>query len=534
MSRPTFKRLLILGLLTFPLPAALAAGTPAGTVISNVAVFDSEDGSVSSNPISLTVQGVCAANLAPNGLKASALAGQPVTFAHTLTNVGNSAQTFTLAATPGGAAAYHDRNADGIATEDELVSTVTLPADASVPLLLFGLTGTQSETWTLSASCADPLEGTQTVTDTVSTNVSLLELQKSLLTDDVAVAGAEVRYAITVRNPNLIALQTVIVTDRLPAAETLVNAVPEVTSQDAGGLHWAFGTLQPGEAKRIVLTVKLSDTLADDTLITNTAAASSGDLKGPTSSQAALRIFSTRLLLQKAVLERVADVGDLLHYTITVTNPSKVNLTGGVIDDAPSPGLRYVTGSTTIDGKPTADPAISGSQLHFQTGPLAAGASHVVTYTLQVTPEAGDDLDNTAGANAVGANGVIVARVVSNLGKVQVERRVRLFGGAAQIIGRVYVDRAHAGHYVAGIDTPVAGARILLAGGLEALTDPEGRYHFADLKPGTYALRLDPKSAPWKAIPWIGDRGLTGSRTVDLLGLTNIDFPLQPNTGSLK
>ncbi len=532
MFRSALPSLLTLCLMT--LTTALAAGTPAGTVITNTAVFDSEDGRVISNPASLTVEAVCAPNLTPTGLNATALGGQPVTFAHTLTNVGNSAQTFTLGTTPGNAFAYQDRNADGVATADERVSTVTLAADAAVPLLLFGLTGTHSESWTLSASCANPLEGAQTVTDTVSTSVSLLELQKSLLTEDVTVAGAEAKYAITVRNPNLLAVQNVVVTDLLPTGETLVSAAPEATSQDAGGLRWALGTLQPGEARQIVLTVRLGETLADDTLVTNTASASSSDLQSPTSSQAALRIFSTRLLLQKAVLERVADVGDLLHYTVTVTNPSKANLSVSVIDDTPSAGLRYVAGSTTLDGTRAADPTISGPHLHFQTGPLNAGASHVVTYTLQVTPEAGDDLDNTAAATALGANSVIAARVVSNLGRVQVERRIRLFGGQAEIIGRVYVDRAHAGHYVAGIDTPVAGARILLAGGLEVLTDQEGRYHFADLTPGTYALRLDPKSTPWKALPWIGDRGLTGSRTVDLLGLTTVDFPLQPNTGSLK
>ena len=134
----------------------------------------------------------------------------------------------------------------------------------------------------------------------------------------------------------------------------------------------------------------------------------------------------------------------------------------------------------------------------------------------------------------VGANGKVVAKVLSNTGSVEVARRSRLFGGQAEIAGRVYVDRSGSGHYVRGVDTPVPGARILLAGGQEALTDSQGRYHFADLTPGLYALRLDPGSAPWAARPWPGDRGLTGSRNADVVGLTNIDFPLQPNTGSVK
>ena len=518
--------------------AQVSTQTPAGTVINNTAVFESGMGTVLSNLVSITVQAVCAPGLSPDGLSVLVPAGGRASFEHTLINLGNSPQNFTL--TPRGAEVSRSGT-------DAPVRSVTLDPGQSAALTLAGLSrlpgsgssdNSGSEEWTLAASCASDPAGAVTVRDHVISRAAPLDLQKTLLTDSVTVAGADATYLLSVRNPNLVPLSDVSVTDALPDGETLISAAPPVTSSDAAGLHWTLGTLQPGEARRIILKVHLSDTLADDTLITNSASARSSDLQGSTSSQSALRIFSTQLLLQKTVFERVADVGDLLHYTITVRNPSRVNLSSSVIDDAPSPGLRLIPGRVTLDGKPASDPSVSGTEpaitLHFETGPLPAGGSHTITYVMQITPAAGDDLRNTAGASAVGTNGKVVAKVLSNTGSVEVARRSRLFGGLAEIAGRVYVDRSGSGHYVRGIDTPVPGARVLLAGGQETLSDAQGRYHFADLTPGLYALRLDPGSAPWAARPWPGDRGLTGSRNADVVGLTNIDFPLQPNTGSVK
>jgi uncharacterized repeat protein (TIGR01451 family) len=520
-------------LLALPLCAqAIAVGTPAGTVILNTATFDSDTGRTVSNPVSITVTAVCALNITPPFQKANLLAGERAVFAHTLTNTGNATQSFPLSLAGQNAHLFADRNNNGLPDAGEEASSVTLAEDESVTLLLSGtpelITAAAGLDWTLNATCADGSSGVS-VKDTVVTTGKSLILTKVLTTPAQVQAGDTAKYTLTVTNPNPVAVRNVTLKDVLPAEETLEATTPP------GALTWNLGTFQPGESRLVTLSAVINPGTSDNTVVTNTAKASSSDLPGEVTASAALSVFTTELLIGKTVLERVVDIGDLLHYTVSVTNPSKVDLDHTLLSDHPSAGLHYVPGSTTITGKPAADPSVQGELLVFDLGALRAGATTTVSYALQATPETPEQIANTASARALASNSSTVSvRVASNTSAARVVRRAGLFGGRGEIIGRVYVDRSGSGHYVQGVDTPVQGARILLAGGQEVLTDQTGRYHFADLVPGTYALRLDPKSTPWEALPWTGDTGRAGSRNVDLWGLTNIDFPLKPNTGSAK
>ncbi|MGY2896797.1 DUF7507 domain-containing protein [Deinococcus sp. UYEF24] len=534
--RSDHRRASLLTLVLLLCGSSLAAGTPAGTVIENIATFDSESGRTFSNPVSVTVTAVCALSLTPPLQKASVQAGGLGLFRHTLTNVGNSAQTFELAYAGQDARAYLDRNGNGQPDAGEEVgSSLDLAADESASVLLSGtpqlLTSQDGLDWTLSASC----EGASSVVikDTLVTTGQSLTLTKTLITPAQVQAGDTAKYVLNVTNPNPVAARNVTLTDALPAEETFESSTPAVSS----ALTWNLGTFQPGESRQVLLSTVVRPGTPDNAVVTNTATASSSDLPGTVTASAQLRVFTTQLLIDKNVMERVADVGDLLHYSVSVTNPSNVDLSHTLLSDRPSPGLRYVPGSAELGGQKVADPAVAGDMLVFDLGDLKAGGTRTLGYAMQVTPETPQQIENTASALALALasnSSVASVRVASNTSFAQIVRRAGLFGGRGEIVGRVYVDYSHSGHYVQGVDLPVQGARIVLAGGQEALSDAQGRYHFADLTPGTYALRLDPKSAPWDALPWPSDTGRPGSRNADLWGLTNIDFPLKPNTGSAR
>jgi uncharacterized repeat protein (TIGR01451 family) len=533
---------------------AVAAGTPAGTVISNTAVFDSEGGGeVRSNTYSLQVTSVCALALSPAAQTRTVQVGDSAVFAHTLTNDGNDVHRFVLSVS-GGAKVSVDRNANNQVDADEApISALSLDADQSAALLYSGTVsalGTSSLNggglaWTLDAECPDPADGTALATDTLVARASSLTLTKTLGGPAQVSAGDTVSYTLTLGNPNAVAVQGVTLGDVLPPQETLVNSEPPPTltglSSAAGQpLEWQIGTLEPGESRQFVVQVRTLATTPDDTLIVNVAVASSPDLPGTVQASAALRVFSSRLLLQKKVQETVADTGDTLHYTLTLSNPSGAALGGGVVRDVPGAGLGYLPGTARLDNQPLPDPAVldaqhGGPALEFAVGALAAGQSRVLTYALQVSPSAGPLLENVASARAYGAAAAEVSAVVlSNVAQARTAHRAALFGGRADLAGRVYIDLSHVGHYVDGLDTPVPGARIVLAGGQEATSDAQGRYHFASLPPGHYALRLDPRSTPWAALPWPGDNGLNGSRAVELWGLAVVDFPLRRNTGGAR
>ncbi|MNC70109.1 hypothetical protein D3C75_1208860 [compost metagenome] len=77
-----------------------------------------------------------------------------------------------------------------------------------------------------------------------------------------------------------------------------------------------------------------------------------------------------------------AVVGDIITYTIVVTNNGIVAVNNVVLVDPIPAGSQFVTGSVTVDGvtRPAANP---GSGIVI--GTIAAGASTTVTFQVQVT-----------------------------------------------------------------------------------------------------------------------------------------------------
>ncbi|MBW6456284.1 MAG: hypothetical protein K0A98_10390, partial [Trueperaceae bacterium] len=136
---------------------ASAAGTPAGTSITNVASATYNDSAGNpqttfSNPVTTIVQPQYSLTITPNGTESVpgqievGLAGSTVTFNYVLTNTGNTTDTFTLATAQSAldqfdltnVAVYLDANCDGSVVGDSLVPAagVTLPADGSACLIV--------------------------------------------------------------------------------------------------------------------------------------------------------------------------------------------------------------------------------------------------------------------------------------------------------------------------------------------------------------------------------------------------------------
>jgi len=81
--------------------------------------------------------------------------------------------------------------------------------------------------------------------------------------------------------------------------------------------------------------------------------------------------------LVKDANKQVVAVGDFLQYRLNLTNNSGGIAGGSQIVDTLPPGLRYQRGSTTLDGNPVTDPAISadGRTLTFNLNDIADGAA---------------------------------------------------------------------------------------------------------------------------------------------------------------
>lgn len=197
----------------------------------------------------------------------------------------------------------------------------------------------------------------------------------------------------------------------------------------------------------------------------------------------------TPILLSKTASRAEAEAGDLVQYRVTVRNPDANAATGVLIisDRIPSQ-MRLRTGSVRLDGQSVPDPTMSGDRvLNFTLPSLAPGAQTVLTYVLEVRPDArrGDALNR---AQAAGPRGNL-----SNVADALVRIRRETILDRMTITGRV-VDGG------CGVDPRtrpgIGGVRVMLEDGSYAVTDANGLYHFEGVMPGTHVVQLDDATLP--------------------------------------
>jgi uncharacterized repeat protein (TIGR01451 family) len=197
------------------------------------------------------------------------------------------------------------------------------------------------------------------------------------------------------------------------------------------------------------------------------------------------------LWLTKIAGKTTAAVGDLIPYVLTVENTNAAVLSPGVtIRDRLPLGFRYRKGSTRLNAIPFADPVVSpdGSGLVFSIHDLAPGARATVSYVAEI----GAGAHPGKAVNTAVATDVISA--VSNLVSAEVLVTEDLFRSTSTIVGRVAIDGCGDPDRSAGVG--LAQARIFLEDGTYVVTDQQGMFHFAAVKPGTHVVQLDTTTVP--------------------------------------
>ncbi len=238
---------------------------------------------------------------------------------------------------------------------------------------------------------------------------------------------------------------------------------------------------------------------------------------------------ATALFLQKRTLTTIAAPGDFVRYELVLENTSNAGVaTNLVITDQLPPGVRFVTGSVSIDGVRTSDPVISPdlATLLFNVPDLNAGANTRIYYVVEIVSGARDDkLINTATANAAGG-------LISNESSAAIRLTEDLFRSTGTIIGRVL--DADCSQETFAEDQGVENIRIYLEDGRYAVSDAGGRFHFEGLEAGTHVAQLDRFTVP-KYFDIMGcaeTAGYSGSREAQFVslsrgGLQRADFYLR-------
>lgn len=328
MRRP-FTLIPLLALVALLLGLALpggarAAGTPAGTVITNKASVDALDASgqpisAESDPVTTTVSAVCAVSVTPAGTvqapgqSASLLPGEQAVFKYTLTNVGNQTSTFALtspvlppsAYTPN-VALYPDPGNGVPATGQQPMTSVTLAADQSAKLLMVVQTASADRGAAyvdLGAACPQGQASLGHVSAVTVEQPPVLSLAKSFSPASVR-PGEKSTVTLTASNSGAGASREVIVTDVLNtpglAGSRFVPGSAAASSgtveYSADGLTWSSSqppsvaairlrvpSLAPGTRATLSFSL-ITDASAENRTLHNVATLTSPDTPGAQAS----------------------------------------------------------------------------------------------------------------------------------------------------------------------------------------------------------------------------------------------------------
>jgi uncharacterized repeat protein (TIGR01451 family) len=199
----------------------------------------------------------------------------------------------------------------------------------------------------------------------------------------------------------------------------------------------------------------------------------------------------TGLWLIKTAGKQSAAVGDVVPYRLSVENTSATAVAFGVsvVDRLPN-GFRYRKGSAKVSGAAAGDPAISadGRSLTFSLGDLAAASKTDIVYVAEIGAGArtGVAMNTAVAAGSFGS--------ISNTASAAVIVTEDLFRSTATIMGRIVVDGCgDAGRSDRG---DLSGIRVFLEDGTYVVTDRNGMFHFAAVKPGSHVVQLDTFTIP--------------------------------------
>jgi len=341
--------------------------------------------------------------------------------------------------------------------------------------------------------------------------------------------GQEVVYTLRVRNAFGPLAQAVVEDALGPHLEFLDASHGGAYDPQGHRVVWTLNPLPLGETV-FTLRVRIKEGTPDDTLLENAFWLRAREVPNPVASNPVRHpVFGVNLLLKKEVSPKQARIGDLLTYRLTLENPASAPLTVR-LTDTPPPGTRYEPGTARLcQGGTPLEPQVAEGKLVWEGLSLPAKGRLCLTYALRLLPGASKELINTAEALGLSGQGAVVASGRAQA-LAQVDPGPFALGGG--LLGRVFLDLDGDGVYSPG-DIPLPGARVLLANGLQALTDQEGRYAFRDLL-GLHQVMLDPASAPFppKALPENLGEGYRKRALVQ--GATVVDFPLVPPKGWVR
>jgi uncharacterized repeat protein (TIGR01451 family) len=401
-------------------------------------------------------------------------------------------------------------------------------------------TGRQTSTCTLTNGTPGVLDCQDAHTVTVTSAAVTITKQVTVVGGGPPAPGAALDYLVHVTNNSPNPVSPVVITDDLnaagPGALTYVTGTATVNGAVTGvtvvgnvitaNYSATYGPLAPGGTIDLRFRATLGRTLATGAIVTNTGVVTYGNPPVTASASVSVQLTIPPGALTVNKTTPLVDVtrGQLVPYTIIVTNVLTGTVQGVALVDSFPAGFRYVKGSARLDDRP-AEPTVAGFQLTWSNLSFAGGQQHTFLLLLAVGAGVGEgQFMNRAQAfsevigppvnqaqpsvaaartavNRAQAPAVNLGSPVSSQASATVVVVPDITFDCTDIIGKVFDDANGNGHQDPG-ENGIPGVRIVTTRGLAAITDEFGRFHITcaitplEGRGSNFALKLDDRTLP--------------------------------------
>lgn len=213
----------------------------------------------------------------------------------------------------------------------------------------------------------------------------------------------------------------------------------------------------------------------------------------------------TLLFLNKESTKLVAEIGDIVPYTLKVNNSTGTTLDNIHINDVLPRGFRLLSGSVRFRSNADSssglwqtlpDPAGSpGAPLLFTVNGLQWPDKTTIELTYQLQIGVGAALDK----NSVNIAYASSDDFTSNQSSWAITVTGGVFSDEAFLMGKVYLEDCKADKVQGKNEVGIPGVRLLMEDGTSVITDIEGKYSLYGLSPITHVLKLDATTLPKEA-----------------------------------
>jgi uncharacterized repeat protein (TIGR01451 family) len=402
----------------------------------------------------------------------------------------------------------------------------------------------QSSTCVLTNGTPGVLDCQDAHTVTVTSAVMSITKQVTVVGGGAAAPGSALDYVVQVTNTSANPVSPVVITDDLstagPGALTYVAGTATMNGSVTGvtvtgsvitaNYSATYGPLAPGATVYLRFRATLGKTLATGTIVTNTGTVAWGNPTQSASASVSVQLDTPpgALSVSKTTPLREVTRGQLVPYTITVTNVLSGAVSGVVLVDSFPAGFRYIKGSARLDDTP-AEPTVSGFQLTWSNLSFAPNAQHTIVLLLAVGAGVGEgQFVNRAQAFAAASTAVsstvavraaapaAAARALLNRSALPAATTGNAVSAEADatvvvvpdttfdctdVIGKVFDDKNGNGQQDPG-EPGIPGVRVVTTRGLAAVTDEFGRFHITcpitplEGRGSNFTIKLDDRTLP--------------------------------------